>query len=174
MSDKTEKLAESALDGKSAPSDTVILSVPQIGLKRYSSLISCQLSIFSSNVAVQSYPDSVTDQTHRASISEQIRQGQGSAESAENSKEFYDFPDGKDDGSRGVGVFDLSEPSEVFEKEASFKRQIASELSLSQQADRAQKNAVERAKKASESKTSTEAQKSSQNQSSSVSDAKTE
>lgn len=92
------------------------------------------------------YPLSVTEQIHHASISEQIRAGQGSALDKELSQQYYDFPNGKDDGSAAIGVFDLSEPAEVFEREQKFKSSLARELS----SQVALKKAADAAKTASE------------------------
>lgn len=75
------------------------------------------------------YSSSVTEQIHHASIAEQVRAGQGAVTSPEEDSGYYDFPDGKDDGSDGVGIFDLSEPSEAFEAEASFKRDLGRDVS---------------------------------------------
>lgn len=99
------------------------------------------------------YPLSVTEQIHHASISEQIRAGQGSALDKELSQQYYDFPDGKDDGSAAVGVFDLSEPAEVFEREQKFKSSLVRELSnqvARKKAGDAAKKAGDAAKTASE------------------------
>lgn len=75
------------------------------------------------------YSASVTEQIHHASIAEQIRAGQGNMIPPEEDKSYYDFPDGKDDGSDGVGIFDLSEPSEAYEAEVSFKRDLSRDVS---------------------------------------------
>lgn len=90
------------------------------------------------------YPDSVTEQIHSASIAEQIRAGQGSAISPEIEKEAYDFPDGRDDGSLGLGPFDLSEPADVFEREADFKSKLSQSLSAQLRAKRGAKRGEER------------------------------
>lgn len=86
------------------------------------------------------YGVSQTEQIHHASIAEQIRAGQGSAIDPEQEKNYYDFPDGKDDGSDGVGIFDLSEPAEAYEREADFKESLFRSIS-SQQAEKARQQA---------------------------------
>ncbi len=97
------------------------------------------------------YPTSVTEQIHHASISEQIRAGQGSALDKELSQQYYDFPDGKDDGSAAIGVFDMSEPAEVFEREQQFKSSLSRELSNQMVQRKAADAAKKAAEKASES-----------------------
>lgn len=109
------------------------------------------------------YPPCITEQIHSASLSEIIRAGTGTALEPEQDKEMYDFPDGKDDGSKPVGVFDLSEPADVFEQEQSFKSDL--QKSLSQQIMARKRAETEKA-----SKNITDPEKSSQNQSSSVSE----
>lgn len=117
-----------------------------------------KVSVVYTSKFFMNFPPSVTEQIHHASIAEQIRAGQGSSLDSELSKDYYDFPDGKDDGSRGVGVFELSEPAEVFERETKFNKAIS-----------AQYQASIASKKAEETSNTTESQKSSQNQSSGVS-----
>lgn len=107
-----------------------------------------------------SFPPSRTEQIHSASISEQIRAGQGTAIEPENNRDMYDFPDGRDDGSDAIGIFDLSEPADVFERESDFRDNLRA---LSE----AQKQASNASSTASDSKKSNSSQKSSQNQSSS-------
>lgn len=109
------------------------------------------------------YPPSQTEQIHSASLSELVRAGQGTAIEPENDKEMYDFPDGRDDGSEPVGVFDLSEPAETFEREAAFKDTLSRDLQKAVEARR-------RAELEKSSKTSTDVQKAPQNQFSSVSE----
>lgn len=170
----TEKLAEAALNGSDNPQEEVNVFVPRIKIRSYKSLVSFEREDFNVNVSVpdDAYPDSVTDQTHRASISEQIRQGQGDMDSMDDIRSAFDFPDGKDDGSAGVGVFDLSEPSDAYEAEQSFKKQLARDASLQRaakvakaDADKAQNKAIEQAKEASVTKMSTEPKTDAQNQS---------
>ena len=108
------------------------------------------------------YPPCITEQIHSASLSEIIRAGTGTALEPEQDKDMYDFPDGKDDGSKPVGVFELSEPADVYEQEQSFKADL--KKSLSEQIKARRRAEAEKA-----SKNTTEAQKTSQNQSSSVS-----
>ena len=109
------------------------------------------------------YPPCITEQIHSASLSEIIRAGTGTALDPEQDKDMYDFPDGKDDGSKPVGVFDLSEPADVFEQEQVFKSDLQKSLN-------AQITVLKRAEAEKASKNTTEAKKTSQNQSSSVSD----
>lgn len=101
------------------------------------------------------YTASCTEQVHALSLSEQIRRGQGEAKdySEEDKKAYYDFPDGKDDGRVAVGLYELSEPAYAFEREKEFSRVVSSEIkenSLAIQADKAQKNAIEKAQKQAE------------------------
>lgn len=109
------------------------------------------------------YPPCITEQIHSASLSEIIRAGTGTALEPEQDKDMYDFPDGKDDGSKPVGVFDLSEPADVYEQEQSFKADL--QKSFTEQITARKQAEAEKA-----SKNTTEAKKTSQNQSSSVSD----
>lgn len=87
-----------------------------------------------------SYPDSLTEQIHSASIAEQIRAGQGNAISTEIEKDAYDFPDGRDDGSLGLGLYDLSEPADVYEREQRFKSDLSSSLREQLRAKRAKES----------------------------------
>lgn len=101
------------------------------------------------------YTASCTEQIHALSLSEQIRRGQGEAKdySEDDKKAYYDFPDGKDDGRAAVGLYELSEPAYAFEREKEFSRVVSSEIkenSLAIQADKAQKNAIEKAQKQAE------------------------
>lgn len=117
--------------------------------------------LFSSQWAFP-YPPCITEQIHKASLSEIIRAGTGTALEPEQDKEMYDFPDGKDDGSKPVGVFDLSEPADVFEQEQAFKSDL--QKSLSEQITARKRAELEKA-----SKNINETQKNAQKQSSSVS-----
>lgn len=109
------------------------------------------------------YPPCITEQVHSASLSEIIRSGTGTALEPEQDKEMYDFPDGKDDGSKPVGVFDLSEPADIYEQEQTFKADL--QKSLSEQIAARKRVESEKA-----SKNISDPKKSSLNQSSSVSD----
>lgn len=99
------------------------------------------------------YPLSQTDQVHNLSISEQVRRGQGDLDS-ELDKSSFDFPDGKDDGSSGVGVFEFSnrvdqwiaEQNLSSELKESFRSQV-----LQQQADKAMKSAIDTAQRSKQS-----------------------
>lgn len=97
------------------------------------------------------YGLSQTEQIHHASIAEQIRAGQGSAIDPEQEKNYYDFPDGIDDGSDGVGIFDLSEPAEAYEREAEFKENLSRSISSQRAVKASQKaeKAPQKAEKAS-------------------------
>lgn len=122
---------------------------------------SSQVVVFKSRWAT-GYPPCITEQIHSASLSEIIRAGTGTALEPEQDKDMYDFPDGKDDGSKPVGIFELSEPADVYEQEQSFKADLSKSLSE-------QITARRRAEAEKSSKNTTEAKKTSQNQSSSVS-----
>lgn len=95
---------------------------------------------------------SETEQIHALSLSQQIMRGQGEARDIDEQDKslYYDFPDGRDDGRDGVGLYDLSEPAQVFESEHEFKKILDSELrqsALQLQADKAQKASLEKAQK---------------------------
>lgn len=108
------------------------------------------------------YPPSQTEQIHSASLSELVRAGQGTAIEPENDKDMYDFPDGRDDGSQPVGVFEFSEPAETFEREAAFKDALSRDLNKAVEARK-------RVESEKSNKTSTSTNNASQNQSSGVS-----
>lgn len=169
----TKKLAEQALNDKEEVKNDVHHIVFTSGFD----CESYRLGVANSRerITVSTWVDrgpTQTEQIHAASISEQIRSGQGSADT-EVAKDYYDFPDGKDDGSEGVGVFDMSEPAEAFEREQQFKADLKRDLSL-QMADRAKKQASDASKKGSSGKNTTQAQSAAENQSTSASDSKSE
>ena len=121
------------------------------------------------------FPPDITEQVHALSLAEQIRRGQGEAKDIDESdkSKYYDFPDGKDDGRDGVGLYDLSEPADAYEQEQSFAPKFAQEVKNAQlqaEADKAQAKTVEEAKKRAEMtkliNEVSETQKSSENQSS--------
>lgn len=105
------------------------------------------------------YGVSQTEQIHHASIADQIRAGQGSAIDPEQDKNYYDFPDGKDDGSDGVGIFDLSEPAEAYEREADFNENLSRSIS-SQLAEKARSEAEKASSEVKPSQSSNDASES--------------
>lgn len=116
----------------------------------YKSLISNERIIERIPVSGFEYPPSQTEQIHAASISEQIRAGQGNAETPENSPDEYLFKDGRDTGVDDVPVFgDINEPASRFEQEQKFKQDLSKSLQTQIEARRL-------AEKESLSKTPTE------------------
>ena len=113
---------------------------PTLAVRRYFYLVTNGRSLHLIGSGSDFYGVSQTEQIHHASIAEQIRAGQGSAIDSEQDKNYYDFPDGKDDGSDGIGIFDLSEPAEAYEREADFKESLSRSIS-SQQAEKARQQA---------------------------------
>lgn len=167
-----DKLSENALDS-SAPalegeekfsvSEKVekLISTYEDSVKRFSSLSTVKLNIgirrkTPLSVSTEQYvclitpdvgyPLSVTDQTHALSISEQIRRGV--AQEQEPEKNNFDFIDGKDDGSKAIGIFDLcnrvdawiAEQQLTEELRDSFRSQV-----LKQTADKAMKETLDMA-----------------------------
>lgn len=115
----------------------------------YKSLISNERIIEKIPASGCDYPPSQTEQIHAASISEQIRAGQGNAETPENSPDEYLFKDGRDTGVDDVPVFgDINEPASRFEQEQKFKQDLSKSLQTQIEARR-------RAEKESSTKTST-------------------
>lgn len=130
---------------------------PCFGVRRFDSLITNGRSVQPLVLAGSNfYGVSQTEQIHHASIADQIRAGQGSAIDPEQDKNYYDFPDGKDDGSDGVGVFDLSEPAEAFEREADFKDHLSRSIS-SQLAEKARSEAQDASSDVNPSQSSNDA-----------------
>lgn len=162
----TSELAENALDSKSEPvvSDSVSIDDirnSMISTGRVPVTLSVPTRIFKNgkfvlcdkpaNVTTSiDFLMSETEQIHALSLSQQIMRGQGEAKDIDDKDKslYYDFPDGRDDGRDGVGLYDLSEPAQVFESEHDFKKVLNSELrqsALQQQADKAQKETVKKA-----------------------------
>lgn len=101
------------------------------------------------------FQPSFTEQIHSLSLAEQIKRGQGQAQdyTEQEKMNYYDFPDGRDDGRAPVGLYELSEPAYAYEREAEFKRVVGSDLKaqvLQQQADKAMKSASKSSVSASE------------------------
>lgn len=92
------------------------------------------------------YPDSVTDQVHALSLSEQVRKGSGESLSEDLDKDSFDFPDGVDDGSEAHGIFELSNRVDAWiaeqnlsdELKFSFRSQV-----LQRTADKAMKSTLD-------------------------------
>lgn len=160
---KKKDIAEEIVDNLTEKKDDVKVYSPVNEFVTYKSLISNERVIERIPASGFEYPPSQTEQIHAASISEQIRAGQGNAETPENSLDDYLFKDGRDTGVDDVPVFgDINEPASRFEQEQKFK----SDLSKSVQT---QIEARRRVQEESSTKTSTEPQ-SSQNKPSSVSE----
>lgn len=155
-------IADEIVDNLTEKEDDVKVYSPVNEFVTYKSLISNERIIERIPASGFDYPPSQTEQIHAASISEQIRAGQGNAETPENSPGDYLFQDGRDTGIDDVPVFgDITEPASRFEQEQKFKSDLSKSLQTQIEARR-------RVQKESSTKTSTEPQ-SSQNKSSSVS-----
>lgn len=158
-----KEIAEEIVDNLTEKEDDVEVYSPVNEFVTFKSLVSNLRIIERIPASGCDYPPSQTEQIHAASISEQIRAGQGNAETPENSPGDFLFPNGRDTGVDDVPVFgDINEPASRFEQEQKFK----SDLSKSVQT---QIEARRRVQKESSTKTSTEPQ-SSQNKPSSVSE----
>lgn len=75
------------------------------------------------------FPPSVTDQLHRATIADMIKQGQGQVEEVDMNN--FEFPDGKDDGkltARGLSDLEWADLSERYESELALRAEIGTAL----------------------------------------------
>lgn len=169
--DSVSDLAQNALSDSAALSDDKTLDVSEI-LKQYDSeksnwkpyclpvsnrvFVNGKFRIdvpfeFSTTI---NFSPSVTEQIHSLSLAEQIKRGQGSAQDILDSdkRDYYDFPNGVDDGRKAVGLYELSEPAYAFEREQEFKRVVGMEISeqvLRRQSEKAMKNVVQAQEKSS-------------------------
>lgn len=151
MSEKKD-VAEQIVDALTQKEDDVKVYSPVNEFVTYKSLISNQRIIEQIPASGCDYPPSQTEQIHAASISEQIRAGQGNAETPENSPDDYLFKDGRDTGVEDIPVFgDFNEPASRFEQEQKFKQDLSKSVQTQIEARR-------RAEIESLSKTSTESE----------------
>lgn len=147
-----KEIEDEIVDTLTEKEDEVKVYSPVIELVTYKSLISNERIIERIPASGCEYPPSQTEQIHAASISEQIRAGQGNAETSETSSDDYLFKDGRDTGVDDIPVFgDINEPASRFEQEQKFKQDLSKSVQTQIEARR-------RAEKESLSQTSTEPQ----------------
>lgn len=152
-------IAEKIVDSLIEKEDDVKVYFPVNKFVTYKSLISNKRIIEKIPASGCDFPPSQTEQIHAASISDQIRAGQGNAETPENSPDDYLFKDGTDTGIDDVPVFgDITEPASRFEQEQKFKHDLSKSFQTQIEARR-------RVQKESLTKTSTDS-KSAQNKAS--------
>lgn len=151
-----KNIEDEIVDQLTEKEDDVKVFSPVNEFVTYKSLISYERIIEKIPASGCDYPPSQTEQIHAASISEQIRAGQGNAETPENSPDDYLFKDGIDTGVDDVPVFgDITEPASRYEQEQKFKHDLSKSVQK-------QIEAYRRAEKESSTKTSIDS-KSAQN-----------
>lgn len=152
----TQEIAEKILEKETAKNEPTVLTVclPITSVNTLRPIYGWADTCFGVSQGITRYPPNRTDQLHRATIGDMIRQGQG--EVKEDDLNNFDYPvhvvDGKpvatpDRGEKGHGLYDLewADPAQRYESERRVHTEIVTAIRR-EAADRAQAMAAERAR----------------------------